>query len=108
MKKILSLTLAFVITTVGSLSFADDSANVTIWVKKNTETTAMVCTDSKCLGTVPVKFATDASWDNVKDTYSVSPDIAAALGAKKEAITIGSDGSATFTKCQSGCKAAKK
>ncbi len=108
MKKLLSLTLALAIANVGSLAFADDSA-VTIWVTKAGDTTAKVCTDSKCLGMVPVTFATDASWDNVKDSYSVSPDVADALAAKKESISIGSDGTATFAKvaCTS-CLAPKK
>ena len=105
MKKLLSLTLALSIASIGSMALADDS-NVTIWVTKAGDTTAKVCTvapigydNSKCIGTVPISFASDASWDNVRDTYSVSSDVAAALGANKESIAIGSDGTATFNKC---------
>jgi len=107
MKKFLSLTLALTVTAFASLAFADDS-NVTIWVTKAGDTSAKICTSSKCLGNVPISFATDASWDNVKDSYSVSPEIADALGAKKETISIGSDGTATFNKCTAACKAPKK
>jgi hypothetical protein len=94
MKKSLYLTLALTFFA-GALVKADDT---TITVKKASDTRAKVATvpDKGKSCTVPIAFDSGASWDNVKDTYTVSSDTAAALLSKSETISIGTDGTATF------------
>jgi len=97
MKKILTLTLAITLASFSSLALADDA---TIVIKKASDTTATVGAfpDAKTSSVVPITFDSGASWDNVKDSYTVSSDVAAALANKKIAISIGSDGTASFHK----------
>jgi hypothetical protein len=85
----------------------------TITVKHAGESTAKVeCVPSKGKSaTVPIKFEEGANWDSVKDTYNVSPETAHALMAKKECISIDSNGTAHFMARASHakyCKAKKK
>ncbi len=95
MKKLFFFTLLVLCTTFGSVAWADDS---TICIKKAGETTATVSTFSsdKQIAVVPISFDSGADWDSVKDSYTVSSDVAAGLASKKITVSIGSDGTATF------------
>jgi hypothetical protein len=107
MKKFLLLTLIATLASFGSLASADD---VTIAITKAGDTKAKVCTFGKDTpsSTVPISFDTDASWDVVKDSYTVSSDTAASLAAGTSCVSIGSDGTATFKKMCSAKKADAK
>jgi hypothetical protein len=97
MKKLLALLLGIALTTYGTLALADDSS-VTFGLSKVSDTKAKVSVwpDAKTTSVVGISFDSGASSDNVKDSYSVSPDIAAGLEAGKISISIGTDGTATF------------
>lgn len=95
MKKSLYLTLALT-CLAGALAKADDTV---ITIKKASDTMATVAPvpDSKGKGCkVPITFDSGASWDDVKDTYTVSSSTAGCLMSKSETVSIGSDGTATF------------
>lgn len=99
MKKIAQLTFAIVLTlSLGTLAHADDK---TITVKKAGEHTAKVqSADGKGeASVVKIKFDDGADWSTVKDTYTVSDSTANALMEKKDYISIGTDGGATFHSC---------
>ena len=95
------LTLILCLTLVAFLAhataaFADfDSDKATI--KKSSDTKAKVLIGSKTY-TTPISFGDGASWDNVKDHYEVSPVVSDLLAKNEVAISIGSDGAASFTK----------
>jgi hypothetical protein len=97
MKKILAFTLALAFAAYGSFALADDSG-VTFGLSKISDTKAKlsVWPDAKTTATVSISFDSGASWDDVKDSYTVSPDVAAGLEAGKVTISIGTDGTATF------------
>ncbi len=102
MKKLLSVALVITLVSISKLAFADDS-NVTIWVSKASDSSAKILTvaplgytPSKEVSIIPISFDSGASWDNVKRTYSVSPDIEAAIEKKSVSISVGTDGTATF------------
>ena len=104
MKKFLLLTLIATLATFGSIAMADD---VTICITKAGDNKAKVCTFGKDTpgSVVPINFACGTSWDNVKDSYTVSSETAAALADKKSSVTIADDGTASFGKvCQACCK----
>jgi hypothetical protein len=95
MKKSFYLTLALTFIA-GALAKADD---MTITIKKSSDTMATVAAVPESKGKackVPIAFDSGASWDNVKDTYTVSPGTADGLMSKSETISIGTDGTATF------------
>jgi hypothetical protein len=97
MKKLAFATLTLVLTaSLGSLVRADDSI---ITITKASDTTAKVAPidDTKDpAAMVPIAFDSGADWSCVKDSYTVAPDTASALMSKKETISIGTDGTATF------------
>jgi hypothetical protein len=62
----------------------------------------------KKTATAPISFGDGASWDSVKDHYELDPSIVSGLEAGTMTISIGSDGTATFTKIKSEPKAASK
>jgi hypothetical protein len=97
MKKILALVLAIALATYGTVALADDTS-VTFSLSKVSDTKAKlsVWPDAKPTATVSISFDSGASWDDVKDSYSVTPDVAAGLEAGKISISIGTDGTATF------------
>ncbi len=45
---------------------------------------------------VPISFSCGADWSTVKDSYTVSCGTVCGLMSKKEKISIGCDGAATF------------
>jgi len=97
MKYILSLIVAVAVAAFTSSAFAADTT--TIWITKAGDNTAKVCSvhplgydNSKCLGTDPIKFADDATWNTVKHSYDVSADTLAALSSKGAVITVHGDG----------------
>ncbi len=90
MKNILSIILGITLAVYGSVAMADDTT--TIWLTKTSDTTAKVCTTSKCLGNVPVTFVDDATWATAKDSYDVSSATLATLGNKCASITVHGDG----------------
>lgn len=112
MKHILSLILGLTLAVYGSSAMADDTT--TIWITKAGDNTAKVCTvhplgydGSKCLGTAPIKFADDATWDSVKDNYEVSSNTLNAISSKGACITVHGDGGISVT-CAAPKAAAKK
>jgi len=109
MKKFLFLTLALAFTTFGSQAFAD----TTIGIKKASDNTAKVSNfnTGKALGTVPIMFASGASWDNVRDSYTVTDATAAAISSKKVCFSVAETGTITFqtpSKKAACCKSCKK
>ena len=91
MKKLLLLTLAITLISLGSVALADD---VAICIKKAGDNKATVSDFNTCKNssTVSIKFADGTSWDDVRDSYTVSSDDAAALAAGKKCIKVESDG----------------
>jgi hypothetical protein len=97
MKKLTSFTLSLVLVA-GFASFAQ-ADDMKICVSKATDTKAKVCEFDKKDGMcamVPISFDSGADWSMVKDSYMVSPETAHALMSKKDTISIGSDGTASF------------
>ena len=105
MKNILALTLGIVLATYGTVALADDS-DVTFGLSKVSDTKGKlsVWPDGKTTATVPVTFDSGASWDNVKDSYTVSSGVAAKLESGKAGLSIGADGTATVHSCSSSKK----
>jgi len=95
MKHILTLIVAVAFAAFTSSAFADDTT--TIYLTKEGDNAAKVCTDKSCLGTVKVKYADGATWANAKDSYDVSSDKAAAIG-KGACITVFPDGGISVSK----------
>jgi hypothetical protein len=81
------------VTLAAADSFDSDSATI----QKASASSAKVMV-GKSTYTAPISFGDGASWDNVKDHYEVADSVVAGLAAGKIAISIGSDGTATFTK----------
>jgi len=94
-----------------SVALADDpfDSNLpetsNIAVAKQTDSTAKVTFTSKDSVVVPITFASGASWDNVKDNYTVNDQYVGLLKAGKVTITINSDDSASFNIVKSSAKA---
>ena len=109
MKKFLFLTLA--LATLATQAFAD----TTIKVSKAGASTAKVCEfdNDKCLGTVPITFASGASWDSLKDSYTITDATAAAISSKKVSFSVADTGTITFktapksSTCSKQCTKAK-
>lgn len=98
---ILSLSLvAFIANSTGAFAEAYDSDTATI--TKCNDTTAKVMIGSKSYCT-PISFGDGASWTNVKDHYEVSPAAEDLIKANKAAISISSDGTASFKQCAAAC-----
>jgi hypothetical protein len=97
MKKSIYLTLALTFIAGAALAKADD---MTITIKKSSDSVATVASvpDNGKSCKVPIAFDSGASWDDVKDSYTVSSDTSGCLIKKTETISIGSDGTATFHK----------
>jgi hypothetical protein len=94
MKKLLSFTLVLTLAALGSHALADD---VTVMVTKASDTTAKITPEGKSTSsTVPITFASGMSWDDVKDSYTVSSDNADKLAGCKEGIMINSDGGISY------------
>jgi hypothetical protein len=97
MKNILALLLGIVLATYGTIALADDS-DVTFGLSKVSDSKAKlsVWPDGKTTATVAISFDSGADWTDVKDSYSVSSDLASKLESGKASISIGTDGTATF------------
>jgi hypothetical protein len=94
MKKLLAFTVALALASFSASAFAD---TVTLMVVKHGDAMATLTPNpGKDSCTVPVKFDTGASWDNVHDSYDVSPETAAKLKAGEEYILVGSDGGISY------------
>jgi hypothetical protein len=115
MKNLFTLVLALAFAAFTSSAMADDSTT-TIYLSQSGDNAAKVCTahplgydGSKCLGTVPIKFADGTSWNDVKRSYDVSAAEVSALSSKCASITVQSDGgiSVATTKCSSKAAAKK-
>jgi len=90
----LTVSLLLVLANVARAdSFDSDDATI----QKASDKTAKVMVDKKTY-TVPVTFGDGASWDNVMDHYDLSDASVAALKTGKAKLTIGSDGSASWSK----------
>jgi hypothetical protein len=89
-----SLCLALALTTVARAdSFDSDSATI----QKKTDKTATVLVDKGSF-VVPVTFGDGASWDNVMDHYELSDASVALIKTGHAKLTVGSDGSASWSK----------
>ena len=97
MKKLLSIVLGITLATYGSAALAD---NETISIKKAGDTKAKVAEfpSGKDSSIVSISFDSGASWDSVKDSYTVPEDVEEGLEHKKFTISIAADGTATFHK----------
>ena len=97
MKKFLILALALTLAAYGSIALAD-SSDVTFSLSKVSDTKAKlsVWPNGTPTAVVKISFDSGADWDAVKDSYTVSSDVAAGLEAGKVSISIGTDGTATF------------
>jgi hypothetical protein len=90
----LLLSLVLVLANVARAdSFDSDEATI----QKASDKTAKVMVDKKTY-TVPVTFGDGASWDNVMDHYELSDASVAAVKSGKAKLSIGSDGSASWSK----------
>jgi hypothetical protein len=90
----LVLSLLLVLANVARAdSFDSDAATI----QKASDKTAKVMVDKKTF-IVPVSFGDGASWDNVMDHYELSDASVAYLKTGKAKLTIGSDGSASWSK----------
>jgi len=70
---------------------------MTIAITKAGDTTAKVGKfGGKDTVIVPISFDSGADWTTVKDSYTVSSDTAAAVMAKKDTISVGTDGGVSF------------
>ncbi len=99
---ILSLIVVAFLTHVTG-AFADSYDSETATIQKKSADTAKVVIDKKTF-TAPISFADGASWDNVKDHYEVAPSTADALKDGKLAISVDSDGKASFVKSSGSSK----
>lgn len=95
LRLVLTLSLVAFLATF-TLAAADTFDSDSATIQKASDTSAKVLVGSKTY-TAPISFADGASWDTVKDHYEVADSVVAGLGAGKIAISIGSDGTATFT-----------
>ncbi len=94
---LLSLSTVAFLATSSILAIGDSFDSQEATIQKAGDTKAKVLVD-KSTYTAPICFADGASWDTVKDHYEVDPSVVAGLAAKKIAISIGSDGTASFSK----------
>jgi hypothetical protein len=89
-----SLCLALALTTVARAdSFDSDAATI----QKKTDKTATVMVD-KSSYVVPISFGDGADWSSVKDHYELSDASVALLKKGHAKLTVGSDGSASWSK----------
>jgi hypothetical protein len=90
-----SLLVAFIATL--SIAAADSYDSEMATIQKGSGSKAKVMVD-KDTYMAPISFSDGADWTTVKDHYEVDPSVVSGLKAKKIAIAIGSDGTASFTK----------
>jgi hypothetical protein len=93
---ILSLSLVAFLATV-SLASADSFDSETATIQKATASTAKVMVGKETY-MAPITFADGADWSAVKDHYEVADSVVAGFEKHKIAISIGSDGTASFTR----------
>jgi len=98
MKKLLVLAAGIIVSFSVSSLRADD-ATQTVGITKAGDNTAKVTewSGKDLSGTVPISFASGVSWDDVKDSYDVSPDTAAGLVSGKLAIVVNADSGLSYT-----------
>jgi hypothetical protein len=106
LRLVLSLSLVAFVATF-SIASADSSDSEQATIQKASAHTAKVMLGSKTYS-APISFADGASWDTVKDHYEVSSDTASEIKEGEIAISIGSDGTASFRKAHAEHKAASK
>ncbi len=105
---VLSLSIVTLAATA-SVALADSSSGmcttascspstpVELTIAKASDTTAKVTANSKS-AVVPISFGDGASWDSVKDHYELSAPSEAALASGKAKLSVGSDGTLTWSK----------
>ncbi|MCE0498992.1 MAG: hypothetical protein LV481_13710 [Methylacidiphilales bacterium] len=93
---VLSLSLVALLATF-SIAVADSFDSDQATIQKAGASSAKVMIGSNTY-TAPISFGDGASWDSVKDHYEVDASVVPGLAAGKIAISIGSDGTASFTK----------
>jgi len=96
LRLVLSLSLVAFIASV-SLAAADSFDSDTATIQKKGDSTATVLVDKKSY-VVPISFGDGASWDSVKDHYELSDASEACLASGKAKLSVGSDGTATWSK----------
>ena len=106
LRLILCLTVvAFLAHSTAALADSYDSEMATI--QKGGSSSAKVLVGSKTYS-APISFDDGASWDTVKDHYEIDPSVVSGLGAGTIAISVGSDGTASFKKCAAHCSTKSK
>jgi hypothetical protein len=80
-----------------TLASADSFDSDTATIKKDTATTVKVMV-GKDTYVAPITYTDGADWSAVKDHYEVSDAVVAGLAKHKIVISIGADGTASFTR----------
>jgi hypothetical protein len=106
LRLVLSLSLVAFLATFSIASAHSDEA-VSLTITKAGERTAKVTMESKTYR-APISFANGASWDSVKDGYTVPAFYDELIEEGKVAISVEADGGASFRVIKSEPKAASK
>jgi hypothetical protein len=93
---LLSLSLVALLATF-SIARADSYDSDEATIQKKSDSSAKVLIDKKTY-VVPIKFGDGASWDNVHDHYELSDASKAILASGHAKLSVGSDGTASWTK----------
>jgi hypothetical protein len=96
LRLLLSLSLVAFLATF-SLASAASFDSETATIQKSTAHTAKIMVGKETY-TAPISFGEDADWTSVKDHYEVNDSVVSGLKKHKIAISIGSDGKASFTR----------
>jgi len=95
-----NLYLPLVLSTIlvlSNVARADSFDSDDATIQKASDKTAKVLVDKKTY-TVPISFGDGASWDSVKDHYELSSASEACLASGKAKLSVGSDGTASWSK----------
>ena len=99
MKYLRILPVMTLIAFLGSITLAaaDSFDSDTATIKKDTAKTVKVMVGKETY-VAPITFADGTDWSAVKDHYEVSDAVVAGLKKHKIVISIGADGTASFTR----------
>jgi hypothetical protein len=92
---------------VASADCCSSSSPEELTITKAGDNTAKIMMDSKTY-CAPITFADGASWDSVKDSYTVSGAFSEVIEHGKVGITIAADGTASFNVIKHASKCSKK
>jgi hypothetical protein len=108
LRLVLTLSLVAFLATF-TIASADKFDSDQATIQKGTATAAKVLVGKETY-CAPISFGDGASWDSVKDHYEMAPSVVSGLAAGRMAISIASDGTASFKACAAQCsvKSCKK